>query len=62
METKHVVMDWMAVDWDKEEPPTVAEGIELGGLRFLGSKKQCELFLKTHSDGAWLDIEELENS
>ena len=56
------MMDWMAVDWDKEEPPTVAEGIELGGLRFLGSKKQCELFLKTHSDGAWLDIEELENS
>ena len=27
-----------------------------------GAFQQCELFLKTHSDGAWLDIEELENS
>jgi hypothetical protein len=50
------VVDYQAYVWECEEPPTLQEIKELGGVRFSGTGAECRAYITEQSDGIWLDI------
>tara|TARA_R100001198_G_scaffold42248_1_gene23215 strand:- start:1670 stop:1897 length:228 start_codon:yes stop_codon:yes gene_type:complete len=59
MQTKiYFVIDWGGFNWEREEPPTVAEAIDLGGLRFTGPEDECLLFIESEPMGDLFELVE----